>query len=171
MRYILIVLLVIGWIGGVILWSDNRRNETIENNEQRKRDLADPSVPPVLSDIQADPSWSIRKWLSVDEKSSDCEMADEMMDNNATVKTIRRRRGSVREYYLADYISSCQNFSGKMFHEIVEPQANKWCLYRKSNQRFEELCGEWLNNKDLYLAELRANAEPTLERYRAFVGQ
>ena len=97
-------------------------------------------------------------------------MADEMMDQNATIKVVSRR-GAQRRYYLSDYVSSCQNFSDRMFFEIVEPQADKWCQFRQDSGRLEQLCDEWTENKELYLQNLRSAASPTIERYRLFIGQ
>lgn len=165
-----ILLLLLGWYAWVDARGEDRRAEANERRQALKDNLNDPSAPPVLSSTMLDPDWSIRQWLAVGKKSSDCVMADEMMDKNATVKVVSRR-GSQRRYYLSDYVSSCQNFSGRMFFEIVEPQADKWCQFRQDSLRLEQLCNEWTQNKDLYLQSLRATASPTIERYRLFFAQ
>ncbi len=96
-------------------------------------------------------------------------MADEMMDQNATVKVISRR-GAQRRYYLSDYVSSCQNFYERMFFEIVGPQADKWCQFREDSVRLKQLCDEWTENREAYLQSLRSATGPTIERYRLFIG-
>ena len=56
----------------------------------------DPSAPPIISSTMRDPSWSIRYWLDVDKKSSDCVMADEIMDKGGNVKILRKRGAVIK---------------------------------------------------------------------------
>ena len=169
LKFGVILMFIVGWYAWTGKRSEDRRAETSERRQSFQDNLNDPSAPPVLSSTMLDPDWSIRKWLAVGQKSSDCAMADEMMDQNATVKIVTRRRGATSRYYLSDYVSSCQNFSDRMFFEIVEPQADKWCQFRQDSDRLEQLCDEWTDNKDLYLQSLRSAASPTIERYQLFI--
>ena len=170
LKTVIILLFVAGWAFWVGAPNEDRNAQARASLEAMQDNLNDPTAPPILSDRMLDPDWSIRQWLSVGRKSSDCVMADEMMDNNATAKVVTRR-GSSRTYYLSDYMSSCQNFSERMYFEIVAPRAEKWCQFRDHTPRIEELCAEWTENKEFYLQSLRAAARPTVERYRLFIGQ
>ncbi|ECN0920297.1 hypothetical protein AAHT98_27300 (plasmid) [Klebsiella pneumoniae] len=124
----------------------------------------DPSAPPIISSTMRDPSWSIRYWLDVDKKSSDCVMADEIMDKGGNVKILRKRGAVIKEYYLADYISSCKNRINRSL-EMVDKRAKKWCDFKNTDHRLQELCTEWTNNKDIYLATIHKIDDPTLYRY------
>ena len=155
-----ILLLLLGWYAWMDARGEARRSQTNEKRQALQDNLNDPSAPPVLSNTMLDPDWSIRQWLAVGRKSSDCAMADEMMDQNATIKVVSRR-GAQRRYYLSDYVSSCQNFSDRMFFEIVEPQADKWCQFRQDSGRLEQLRDEWTENKELYTALI---PEPEISR-------
>jgi hypothetical protein len=166
---LLILGFIAAWLAGWVYYADIKNEATRQRNEQYARDMKDMSVPPVLSDRQTDPSWTIAYWLSVGEKSSDCVTADDYMDRNAISKTVTRN-GNSKTYYLKDYVESCQNRIPRNM-EMVEPATRKWCAYRQTNLRLETLCREWEQNKDIYLARFRASDEPTLSRYRAFIGQ
>lgn len=161
---------IIAWIAAVLLWSEWHTARTAEKNAQFARNLADPNVAPILSDIQADPSWTIRKWLTVDDQNSDCAAANEMMDRGATEKQLTKRGVVVRTYKLSDYVHSCETFASTMMVDVVDPQAKKWCAFRKSGTRFEQLCNEWTRNRSVYLVRAKAQSKPTVERYRQMVG-
>lgn len=141
-----------------------------EDDEARRwRELNDLSVPPILNSRMADPSWSIRYWMGVDNKDSDCVQANELMDNNATSKTSSGRRGGRRTHYLEDYINSCRNRISRILH-YVQPNVKKWCAYRHTSARLETLCREWEQNGSDYIARIRNLDEPTLSRYARFIG-
>ena len=169
LKLVFIPLVLVGWYAWMDARADERRAQTLEKNQATQDNLNDPSAPPVLSSTMQNPDWSVKQWLAVGRKSSDCVMADEMMDRNATVRVVTNRRGGQKRYYLSDYVSSCENFFERMFFEIVEPQADKWCKFRQDSVRLEELCTEWTDNKDIYLQSLEAAARPTIERYRLFI--
>ncbi len=154
-------------LGGVMYFARSKQQNDAGWAAKFEKDLRNPSVPPTLSDIQQDPDWSIRRWIGVGIENRDCKMADEMMDQNATIKTMRRRR-MVREYHLVDYIAGCRDSNAGMIRDIVEPQAKKWCQYRNTSPRLDELCNEWLEKTPKYLEAIRAMAEPTLKRYESF---
>ena len=121
--------------------------------------------PPVLSERMADPSWSIAYWISVDQKSSDCVAADQLMDQNVNRRTIIGRRGRVVAiYYLDDYIHSCQNRIERML-ALVEPRVKEWCDYRDTSKRLDVICWEWELNKNKYINRIREIDGPTLMRY------
>lgn len=165
------LLFIVVWLGGAVLWSQWHTSRSKEKNAQFAKDVADPGVPPVLSEAQSDPSWTIRKWLSVDKGNSDCETANEMMDRGASEKVLTKRGAVIRTYTLADYVHSCETFGEKMLTDIVDPQARKWCMYRGADSRFDELCREWEQNRSQYLDEMNARSKPISDRYRQFVGQ
>jgi hypothetical protein len=135
---------------------------------QTAEEIADPNVPPVLTSWQKNPSWNVGTWVGVDRKTSDCATADEFMDKGATERIVRRR-GSVRRYYLANYVRSCAGVFDSMVR-VIEPQARKWCAYRTSDPRLDELCRDWETNMDAYRARFLEVNGPTLRRYEAFIG-
>jgi hypothetical protein len=169
LKIAIIFLFLVGWVFWIETPNDERRAETLASLQAMQDNLNDPTAPPILSSRMLKPDWSIRYWLGIGKKNSDCVMADEMMDNNATVKYVTRR--STKAYYLSDYMSSCQNSREQRYFEVVKPKAEKWCQFRHETARLEEICTEWTENKEFYLQNLRAAAGPTIERYRLFTGR
>lgn len=138
----------------------------IQSSDAQSRESR-PDGPPVLSNVMANPSWTIYHWMSVDKKGPDCIAADkQFMDRNRTSRTVVKRRSS-RTYYLADYIRSCRNRIQRMLN-VVEPQAKQWCAYRHTSPRLETICHEWEANKDNYIAQIKRLDGPTFERYARF---
>lgn len=133
-----------------------------------RENLADPSKPPVLTKRQRDPNFNIGTWIGVQSKTSDCAIADEFMDKSATSKTVTRR-GHSRTYYLSDYVKSCAGMFDSMV-EIIRPQAVKWCAYRSTAVRLEELCRDWETNLPTYRSQFELVNGPTLRRYESFIG-
>ncbi len=173
MRYLVKVaaalICLAGWYHWIDTSGEKRRTEASQSRQAIQDNLNDPDAAPILSQTMQNPDWTIGKWLAVGRKSSDCIMADEMMDKNATAKIVKRR-GASKTYYLSDYIASCDSFSTRMYFEIVTPRAEKWCQFRKTTARLDTLCTEWTENKDRYWQNLQAAKQPTLERYRIFTG-
>lgn len=163
---ILFVVLVL-WLLGVYVYTEYQHNATEQSLVKSAANLNDPLAPPIISERMRDPSWSIRYWLDVDKKSSDCTMADEIMDKGGNVKILTKRGSEVRRYYLSDYISSCQNRIKRSL-EMVERPAQKWCKFKDKDPRLAELCTEWSNNKETYLTTIKRNDSPTLERYKNY---
>lgn len=164
----LFVLCTAVFVGGVIFFA-NRDNElAAASNAARERDLADMSIPPVLSPLQKQPDWTVRQWMGIGEKDSDCTRADEMMDKNIS-QEIRIRRGRRTVVDLGELVSSCRNRPQRLI-EMVDPQARKWCAYRTSDPRLDQLCQEWTSNRESYLAEIARTDGPMISRYDAIIG-
>lgn len=166
----IVLAFVVGWGFWIAAPNGSRQAEAQASLQAMRDNLNDPTAPPILSSRMLKPDWSIGKWLAIGKLSSDCVMANEMMDKNATVKTVKRK-GVTRRYYLSDYVSSCQNSLERLYFDIVTPRAEKWCQFRQHTARLEQLCKEWTENHEMYLQSIRAAARPTLERYRLFMGQ
>jgi hypothetical protein len=167
---LIFVLICLAISGTVIAWSTYGPNSNAAIQKRLDRhagDLADPNVPPELSDRMRDPSWTIKYWMGVGGKQSDCDQANEMMDKRAYARQTTKRGVVQHIYYLSDYVSSCGNTVTRAL-SYVEPEAKKWCQYRKSDSRFETLCTEWEQNKDSYVAELHAATQPTVDRYASY---
>lgn len=170
LKLVIVLTFVAAWAFWIAQPNDERRAQAEASLQAIQDNLNDPNAPPILSSRMLQPDWSIGKWLGLGKLSSDCVMANEMMDKNATVKIVTRR-GSSRKYYLSDYVSSCQNMGERMFFETVKPRAEKWCQFRSHTARLEQLCTEWTENNEKYLQSLRAAVAPTVERYRVFMGR
>lgn len=173
MRYLLKVaaalICLAGWYHWIDTSGEKRRTQASQSRQAIQDNLNDPDAAPILSNRMLSSDWSIGKWLAIGKKSSDCIMADEMMDKNATVKIVKRG-GRTTRHYLSDYIASCDSFSTRMYFETVTPRAEKWCQFRQTTSRLETLCTEWIDNKDRYLHSLKAAKAPTVARYRQFMG-
>ena len=160
--------LIMACIAGVVTWASNDGEVTKARVAQSEADLKDPSKPPVLSKTMRDPTWSIKGWLSIGTKDGDCVFADEIMDEGGNVKILKKGGAETRRYYLADYIDSCER---RQHLEFAAPAAEKWCAFRSTDDRLDQLCSEWMNNKDQYVREIQRTDAPTLERYRTYPGK
>lgn len=156
--------------GAVIAWTTYGPGSNAANRKwlaEHEKSVSDPTVPPELSDRMRDPSWTIKYWMGVGVRQSDCDVANEMMDKHAYARQTTKRGSVLHTYYLSDYVSSCASTVTRIL-SYVEPQARKWCQYRDSDPRFKTLCAEWEQNKDNYIAELRASTQPTVDRYAKY---
>lgn len=157
------VLLIVGIvifftvIAKVADWKNARTRERIAAEEARRND---PSVPPELSPIQRDRSWTIRRWLVGDGMPVDCKQAHDFMDSKTY--SITRRSSKVT---ILDYLHSCKT-ARKRAEEMALPQVTKWCLYRSTNDRLEELCSEWERHGDEYLSQLDSAYASTMARFQ-----
>ncbi len=159
------------WIIGMIVifvffvqYLDYSQQKTIESNKQFQAELKDMSIPPILSEIQRRPHWTIKHWISADKMQGDCQTANEYMDENILEKTVTRR-GRTRTTSIFDYLHSCKTAS-KRAEEQVSPQARKWCHYRKTDPRLETLCSEWENNGQSYLLKIQRDYSLTEARFK-----
>lgn len=149
--------------------SKNSAEEVRARNAEREKSLADMSIPPVLPDRMRDPSWTIRHWIGADGMSSDCRTAHEYMDDGVLEKTVRRRRGASRTYNIFQYLGSCKRAAQRAIDQ-VSPHAKKWCHYRATDARLNELCEEWEKNGESYISTIRANYDSTEARFRQIKG-
>jgi hypothetical protein len=142
---------------------DNKKTRI--NNELRKEQLKDMSIPPTLSDRMKDPSWSIGYWIMADKFDPDCKTANDYMDENVLEKTFTRK-GHSYTHNIFEYLHSCKNASKRAF-ELVQPNAKKWCYYKDRDKRFEELCSEWEKNGQRYLEQIDQSYETTIKRFQS----
>ena len=143
--------------------------EIMRRNSERERVLKDMSIPPTLSDRMKDPSWTIRYWLGVDKMGHDCKIAHEYMDDGVLERTIRGRRTRGRTHNIFEYLGSCKRAPQRAI-AMVTPQAKKWCHYRKTDPRLEELCSEWEKNGGNYISMLEEQYKSTELRFRTITG-
>lgn len=144
------------------------QQKTIDYNKKFREDLKDMSIPPKLSKIQEETSWTIKHWISVDKMQGDCETAHQYMDENILEKTVTRK-GKTRTYSIFSYLNSCKTAS-KRAEELVSPQARKWCHYRNQDPRLETLCSEWENNFQSYLLKIQDDYSSTEARFKIMTG-
>jgi len=149
--------------------SNNNAEEVRARNAEREKSLADLSIPPVLPDRMKDPSWTIRHWIEADTMSSDCRTAHEYMDEGVIEKTVKRRRGAARTYNIFQYLGSCKRAAQRAIDQ-VSPYVKKWCHYRATDARLNELCEEWEQNGESYISTIQANYESTEARFRQITG-
>lgn len=148
-----------------IKYDEHRYEQLKRNNELREIRLADMSIPPEISDRMRNPSWTIAYWITANELHSDCKKANEFMDENILEKTISRRRGGSYTLNILDYLKSCKNASQRSL-ELVQPRAKKWCHYKDTDARLDELCTEWEQNGQRYLAQIDLGYQETLGRFQ-----
>lgn len=86
--------------------------------------------------------------------------ANEYMDDGISSKT----RGS-KTYHITDYLNSCKG-AAQRAKDLVEPRAKKWCRYRHTDARLDELCSEWEQNSEIYLRKLRQGYGSTIARFQ-----
>ena len=149
--------------------SKNSAEEVSARNAEREKSLADLSIPPVLSDRMKDPSWTIRHWIEADKMSSDCRTAHEYMDDGVLEKTVKRRRGASKTYNIFQYLGSCKRSAQRAIDQ-VSPHVKKWCHYRATDARLNELCEEWEKNGESYISTIQANYDTTEARFRKITG-
>lgn len=138
------------------------------NNAKTREQLAaaearrnDPSIPPELSSIQRDPTWTIKGWIVEDGMPSDCRKAHEFMDKKTYSVTRRTSKITV-----LDYLHSCKGAKERAA-KMVLPQATKWCIYRATDPRLEQLCAEWEQHGDSYMRQFDAAYESTIARFES----
>ncbi|EOY8186142.1 hypothetical protein [Hafnia paralvei] len=157
----------IAFLLGYYKYIEFERNETAKSVAQYEKNMNDPNSPPVLSERMRDPSWNIAYWIDVDRKSSDCIMADEIMDAGGNVKVSYKRGAETSRHYLSEYISSCSNRVNRTIEQVERP-ARKWCAFKNNDPRLAQLCSEWSNNKNIYLNKIKQLDAPTLNRYENY---
>lgn len=140
------------------------REKTKEINAQRALDLQDMSIPPILSERMRNSNWSIKYWISADRMQADCKTAHEYMDQGILEKTITRR-GRSRTYSIFDYLGSCKRASQRA-SDLVFPHVRKWCHYRDTDERLNELCSEWEVSGESYLNKIENEYISTENRFR-----
>jgi hypothetical protein len=168
----LIVLLIIAlpiYFFVVSSCSKQSAEDVRAKNEEREKALADLSIPPVLSDRMKDSSWTIRYWIGADGMSSDCRTAHEYMDDGILEKTVKRRRGAARTYNIFQYLGSCKRAAQRAIDQ-VSPHVKKWCHYRATDARLNELCEEWEQNGESYISTIQAHYDSTEARFRQITG-
>lgn len=161
------LLWVIGTVAIITIYVqylNHSQQKTIESNKKFQEELKDMSIPPKLSKIQRQSSWTIKYWISADKMHSDCQTAHEYMNEGVLEKTIRRK-GRSRTYSIFDYLHSCKTAS-KRAEELVSPQAKKWCHYRKTDSRLETLCAEWETHGKSYLKKIESDYSSTEARFK-----
>lgn len=120
----------------------------------------DMSVPPELSPEMRKSSWTIAHWISADKMHSDCKTANEYMDEGIASKTRRSKT-----YHITDYLNSCKGATQRA-KDLVEPRVKKWCHYRHTDARLNEICSEWERNGERYLSKLRQDYDSTIARFQ-----
>lgn len=146
------------------------REEARKRSAIEEQSLKDMSIPPVLSERQRDPSWSIRSWVGADKIHGDCRIAHEYMDDGTLEKTIRKRRGGTgTTHNIFEYLKSCKN-AGQRAMDLVSPRAKKWCHYRSTDARLNELCEEWEKNGASYISTIELQYRETESRFREMTG-
>lgn len=159
------------WIVGTVVfitiyvqYLNYDQQKIVESNKKFREELKDMSIPPKLSSIQKNSSWTIKHWISADKMQGDCETAHEYMDENILEKTVTRR-GITRTYSIFDYLHSCKT-ARKRAEDLVSPQARKWCHYKKEDPRLDTLCSEWESNGQSYLLKIQNDYSSTEARFK-----
>jgi len=158
-------------IFAVVSCGKDDMEEARKKNIEREAMLNDMSIPPVLSDTMRDPSWSIKYWIGASENMmpGDCKTAHEYMDEGILEKTVHKRRGGSYTHNIFEYLGGCKR-SAKRAVESVYPYIAKWCHYRATDARLNELCSEWEENGDSYISTLEAQYTATETRFRQMTG-
>lgn len=121
-------------------------------------------MPPELSDFQRNPAWTIKGWINGDSDPSDCKGADEFMDKK--IYSITKRQHTVT---ILDYLHGCKMARSRA-EKMVSPQARKWCRYRSTDARLEQLCNEWIRYGAGYLRHLDAAYASRKSRFQEMTG-
>lgn len=138
--------------------------EEVEKRSLREKELSDMSIPPVLSERMKKSSWNISYWIGADKIDPDCKTAHEYMDERILEKTYTRR-GSSRTHSIFEYLGSCKRSAQRAFDQ-VSPSAKKWCHYRATDSKLEELCAEWEKNGNKYLNRKMLDFSEAEERFK-----
>ena len=99
------------------------------------------TIPPTLSERMRNSSFSIKGWIGVDKIQSDCKTANVYMDEGIIEKQRIKRNVIVHKYDIFGYLNSCKKASQRELNK-VSPSIKKWCYYRSTDPRLEELWSE-----------------------------